>query len=153
MINTGIKKFYIGSDHAAFEEKAALITFLSKNLTQGSEVIDLGTKSKDSCHYPDYAKEVCLKLKNDVEAFGILLCGSGIGVSMVANRYDWIRAARCCSLNDAKMAAAHNKANVICLGSRVNTLEEMNSMLKVWLETPFEAGRHLERIKLFSSRC
>lgn len=151
MISTDIKKIFLGSDHAAFEEKKQLISFLSLELPKGVEVFDLGTNSKDSCHYPVYAKLVCEKLKNDNGALGILLCGSGIGVSMVANRYEWIRAARCCSVEDAKMTAAHNKANILCLGSRVNTIHQMKDMIKVWLETPFEGNRHLDRIKLFST--
>jgi ribose 5-phosphate isomerase B len=150
MINTDIKKIFIASDHAAYQTKAALGQYL---LAEGFQVEDLGTHSEESCHYPVYAKELCLKMQHansNQKNVGILLCGSGIGVSMVANRYDWIRAARCCTVSDASLAKAHNNANVLCLGSRVNSIEEMKTMIKTWLETNFEGGRHLERIQLFS---
>lgn len=148
MINTVIKKIYIASDHAAFKIKYDLVEFL---IGQKLEIEDLGTHSEQSCHYPVYAKALCEKLK-DANEFtqGILLCGSGIGVSMVANRYPWIRAARCTSIEDAKMSKAHNNANVLCLGSRVNNLKEMKEMIQAWLNTSFEGGRHQERIDLFS---
>lgn len=148
MINTVIKKLLIASDHAAYSVKNDLRLFLTSEKFQ---VTDLGTHSEASCHYPVYATELCQNLKYSGDAtLGILLCGSGIGVSMVANRYDWIRAARCCSQEDAKMAKAHNNANVLCLGSRINTVEEMKKMIQVWLTTSFEGGRHQERIDLFS---
>ncbi len=150
MINTVTKNLYIASDHAAFTAKHDLVQFLSK---QGFKVEDLGTNSEQSTHYPIYATKLCEKLKSNEQSMGILLCGSGIGVSMVANRYDWIRAARCCSVEDAKMAKAHNNANVLCLGSRVNTLDDMKKMIEVWLTTPFEGGRHQDRINLFSRNC
>ncbi len=148
MINTVIKKLYIASDHAAYLAKNELKQFLAE---EQIIVEDLGTHSEASCHYPQYAMALSQKLQHaEATTQGILLCGSGIGVSMVANRYEWIRAARCCSLQDATMAKAHNNANVLCLGSRVNTIDEMKLMIKAWLETAFEGGRHLERINLFS---
>lgn len=147
MINTVIKKLYIASDHAAFKAKHDLVQYLTK---QGLIIEDLGTHSEESCHYPIYATKLCEKMKHtDHQTLGILLCGSGIGVSMVANRYSWIRAARCCSTEDAKLSKAHNNANVLCLGSRVSSLQEMQQMVSVWLTTNFEGGRHQDRLDLF----
>lgn len=140
----------IASDHAAFDEKAALKIFLLK---QNYTVIDLGTDSKESCHYPKYAKKLCEYLlshqQSEKNIRGILLCGSGIGVSMAANRYSGIRAARCVSVNDAKLSREHNDANVLCLGSRINSVAEMEKIIDVWLETAFEGGRHAMRLKMF----
>lgn len=138
-------KIVIGSDHAAFEMKEFVREFLlSKNI----EVLDVGTKSAERCDYPDYAsalaKEV-LKLK----LTGILLCGSGIGVSIVANRYKGIRAALCRSPYDAEMARKHNDANVLCLGARTNSEEQIKAIIEAWLTSEFEGGRHLDRLNKF----
>lgn len=138
-------KIVIGSDHAAFEMKEFVREFL---LSKKIEVIDVGTHSADRCDYPDYAtalvKEV---LKNKLT--GILLCGSGIGVSIVANRYKGIRAALCRSPYDAEMARKHNDANVLCLGARTNTEEEIKAIIEAWMAAEFEGGRHLDRLNKF----
>ncbi len=136
---------YIGSDHAAFDEKAALIKHLSKLTTK-----DLGTDSKESCNYPDFAKAVSKAVQADKEGLGILLCGSGIGVSMVANRYKNVRAARCLSVEDAKLSRQHNNSNVLCLAARMNSFEEIKLIVETWLDTKFEGGRHLTRVDLFN---
>jgi ribose 5-phosphate isomerase B len=141
------KILFLGSDHAAFEEKAALILLLSNNF----DVRDLGTHTKESCAYPTYAKSVAIAvLANQEECCaGILLCGSGLGVSMVANRYPGIRAARCLSVEDARLAKEHNDANILCFGSRVSKVQEMLSMIQTWSNAKFAQGRHAERIALF----
>ena len=140
-------KVFIGSDHAAFTAKELLKEFLrSKNI----EAEDLGTFSEDRCDYPDYAISVCKKVI-ETNHTGILLCGSGIGVSMVANRFAKIRAALCRAPLDAEMARKHNDANVICLGSRSSTTAEINLILESWFHHEFEGGRHIDRIKKFQN--
>lgn len=141
-----MKKLIIGSDHAAFEAKELLKQHLQ---SQGFEIVDSGTHSSDRCDYPEYATKLCREvLQQKVE--GILLCGSGIGVSMVANRYQGIRAALCRSVIDAEMARKHNNANVLCLGGRFNTQDELRAIVKSWLEHSFEEGRHADRINQFN---
>jgi len=142
-----MKKIVIGSDHAAFEMKEALKGFLqSKNL----ELIDVGTYSLERADYPDYAKKLCHEvIHQNLE--GILICGSGIGVSMAANRFKGIRAALCRSPQDAEMSRRHNNANVICLGSRFNTQKEIEAILESWFTHTFEGGRHSERLAKFEN--
>jgi ribose 5-phosphate isomerase B len=138
-------KIVIGADHAAFEMKEIVIDFLlSKNI----EIVDVGTKTAERCDYPDYATAL-VKEVLELKTLGILLCGSGIGVSIVANRYKGIRAALCRSNIDAEMSRKHNDANVLCLGARSNTKEEIKSIIECWLTHKFEGGRHLERLVMF----
>lgn len=138
----------IGCDHAAFEEKEALKDYLvSKNLN----VTDCGTYSLERCNYPDFATAVAKRIANKEDKLGILVCGSGIGVSMVANRYQKVRAALCRSEVDAKLSRQHNDANILCLGARVNTLDELKRIIDTWLVSDFEEGRHQERIELFNN--
>ena len=138
-------KIVIGSDHAAFETKE----FVKKLLESlHFEVVDVGTHSADRCDYPDYASALS-KVVLEQQIKGILLCGSGIGVSIVANRYKGIRAALCRSPYDAEMAKKHNNANVLCLGARTNTEKEITLIINSWLNSEFEGGRHEERLKKF----
>ncbi|MBT6325272.1 MAG: ribose 5-phosphate isomerase B [Bdellovibrionales bacterium] len=140
-------KVFIASDHAAFECKNELIDHL---INQGHKVKDLGPFNSERCNYPDYAKYVAEAVsKNDTK--GILLCGSGIGVSIVANRFAGIRAALCRSSEDAKLSREHNDSNIICFGARVSTLEAIKEMTDTWLATEFSQGRHSERIELFNN--
>lgn len=139
-------KIFIASDHAAFEQKAALI----KACSQYGEFVDLGPNSNESVHYPDYASKVCLEMKKNPDSVGILLCGSGIGMSMVANKFKNVRAALCKTTEDAKLSKNHNNANVLCLGARSTPLNELIAISKTWFESSFEAGRHLDRINMFS---
>ena len=141
-----MKKIALGCDHAAYEMKETLKRLL---LSQNIDVIDVGTHSADRVDYPDYAKKVCHEVLTE-NIQGILLCGSGIGVSMAANRYKGIRAALCRSPRDAEMARKHNNANVLCLGARFNSEEEIISIIKTWFENSFEGGRHAERLNKFS---
>jgi ribose 5-phosphate isomerase B len=140
-------KIVIGSDHAAFEMKEFVREFLlSKNI----EVIDVGTTSPERCDYPDYATALA-KVVIDQKHSGILLCGSGIGVSIVANRYKGIRAALCRSPYDAEMARKHNDANVLCLGARTNSEEEIKAIIDSWFANMFEGGRHGDRLNKFQN--
>lgn len=139
-------KIYLASDHAAFNEKNALLDYLKSNF----EVIDLGTYSPESTNYPEWAKKLVEKVRED-KVPGILLCGSGIGVSMVANRYHDIRAALCRDADDAKMARLHNNANVLCLSGRKTSIEELKKISEAFLNTEFEGGRHQTRIDQFNS--
>ena len=141
------KEIFLASDHAAYHEKEALKSFIS--LLGTYEVKDLGPLSDERCNYSDYAIKVARSVQ-DKKALGILLCGSGIGVSMVANRFKDVRAALCRSEEDAKLSRQHNDANIICFGARVSSIDQIKSMLEVWLNTEFEAGRHSERIEIFN---
>ncbi len=139
------KKIYLATDHGAFEQKEAVKNFL---IEEGYEVEDLGTHSTQSCHYPEYA--VALARAVQKEGRGVLLCGSGIGVSIVANKFKGIRAALCHSLDDARLSREHNNSNVICFGGRISSSEEVVAMTKIWLKTDFEGGRHQTRIDMFA---
>jgi ribose 5-phosphate isomerase B len=138
-------KIFIASDHAAFNEKNVLVDFLRKNY----DVIDLGTHSLESTNYPEWVKILVENVRRE-KTPGILLCGSGIGVSMAANRYRGIRAALCRDLDDAKMSRLHNNANVLCLSGRKTSQESINQISEVFLQTSFEGGRHQTRIDLFN---
>jgi ribose 5-phosphate isomerase B len=142
-------KIYMGSDHAISADKKLLIEHI-KSFHSGFEVEDLGTHSSDSCHYPDFAKKVCIKVLQD-KALGILICGTGIGMSMVANRYRGIRAGLVKSIEEATLTKLHNNANVLCLGARSSSLDEMKAMISAWLNTKFEGGRHAERVAMFEN--
>jgi ribose 5-phosphate isomerase B len=138
-------KIIIASDHAAFNEKQALMTYLKDHQ---HEVVDVGTHSADSTHYPEWAKKLVEQVRTE-NVPGILLCGSGIGVSMVANRYSGIRAALCRDEDDAKMSRLHNNANVLCLSGRKTPLEQLKKITDIFLSTEFEGGRHQNRIEQF----
>lgn len=139
-------KIFIASDHAAYNEKNSLVEQLKKEY----DVEDLGTHSPDSTNYPEWATRLVEKVRAE-KAMGILLCGSGIGVCMVANRFKDIRAALCRDEDDAKMSRFHNNANVLCLSGRKTTPEQILKISKVFLTTPFEGGRHQVRIDLFNN--
>lgn len=136
----------IATDHGALEQKNELKSFIEE---LGHTVEDLGTHSSDSCHYPEYAISLATRVVES-HSRGVLLCGSGIGVSVVANKFKGITAALCRSEEDAKLSREHNNSNVICLGGRTSTIEEMKEMVKVWLATEFEGGRHETRTNMFS---
>ena len=137
-------KIAIGCDHAAFDEKNKLITHLQiKNFL----VKDFGCFSKNSVDYPDYAGLVAKEIQNNNYDFGILICGSGIGISIAANRYKGIRAALCTSEFHAEMSRKHNDANIIALGARITPIAEMFNITSKFLDTEFEGGRHQNRIE------
>ncbi|WP_461832381.1 ribose 5-phosphate isomerase B [Aquifex sp.] len=138
-------KIAIGSDHAGFHLKERIKEFLKG---ENYEVIDFGTHSTESTHYPIFAKEVAKAVQEGKADRGILICGTGIGMSITANKFPGIRAALCTNEYMARMSRLHNNANVLCLGERVLGIELALSIVKVWLETPFEGGRHEKRIEL-----
>lgn len=138
-------KIFIASDHAAYNEKKALIEYLKKKI----EVIDLGPYSSESTNYPEWVKILVENVKKE-KSLGILLCGSGIGVSMAANRYKDIRAALCRDEDDAKMSRLHNNANVLCLGGRKTSLDLIFKISDTFLSTSFEGGRHQTRVDQFN---
>lgn len=139
-------KIIIGCDHAAYELKDKIVAILKE---QGLEVNDIGAHTKDSVNYPDYAKEVSKAVVSGEADKGILLCGTGLGMSMAANRYEGIRAALCNDLFSAKLSRQHNDSNVLVMGARVIGDILANEIVKTWLETEFEGGRHQTRLDLF----
>lgn len=138
-------KIHLASDHAAFNEKLELLKYLDGKY----EIADLGTYSGDSTNYPEWAKKLAENVRSE-KTIGILLCGSGIGVSMVANRYSGIRAALCRDEDDAKMSRLHNDANVLCLSGRKTPIDLIKKIVDTFLSTPFEGGRHQTRIDQFN---
>ncbi len=140
-------KIVIGSDHGGFELKEIIKGSL---LEAGRDVVDVGCSSIDSVDYPDYADKAVLSIVNGDCQFGILICGTGIGMSIVANRHRNIRAANCFDINTAKLSREHNNANMLCLGARVLETGKAIQMVTTWLETEFSGGRHQLRIDKFS---
>lgn len=133
----------IGSDHGGYELKEHIKGYLTQ---KGIEFKDYGTYSEDSVDYPDCAVPVCEAIQNKTADCGILVCGTGIGISMAANKHKGIRAALCSDVYSAKMTKQHNNANVICMGGRVIGRELAFMIIDAWLETEFEGGRHEARI-------
>jgi len=136
-------KFYIATDHAGIDLKDITVEMLR---SKGHEVEDLGPYSKDRVDYPDYAVKVCESVLNDTSAQGILICGSGIGMSMAANRFHGIRAALCHDAYTATVARGHNDANVLCFGERIVGVGVAESILDAWIAGTFEGGRHCGRV-------
>lgn len=136
-------KIAIGSDHAGFQLKEELKVFLQE---KGIDVKDFGTYSEESVDYPDYAIPLAESVARGEEKFGILICGTGIGMSIAANKVKGIRASLCDSKYSARCAREHNDANVLCLAGRVLKEELAKEIVNVWLNTSFLAGRHKIRI-------
>ncbi|MFM8422720.1 MAG: ribose 5-phosphate isomerase B [Candidatus Fonsibacter sp.] len=137
------KSIIIGSDHAGFLVKEKIKVFLKK---ANIKLLDIGTFSEERVDYPDYAKKLALVVKNK-SIFGILVCGSGIGVSIAANRIKKIRAAVCYNKKSASLARKHNNANVLCLGARLIDFKNIKTIVNTFISTKFEKGRHLTRVK------
>lgn len=138
----------IGSDHAGFELKE----FLAPELKAlGYEVTDHGCHSTGSCDYPQFALPVCEAVK-DRKSLGILICGTGIGMSLAANRHPGIRAALCTCEIMARLARRHNDANILCLGARIIGRELAVAIMAAFLGTPFEGGRHQRRVDMLDGR-
>jgi len=137
-------KYFIGADHAGIDIKAYVKELFE---ARGHEVIDLGPNTKDRVDYPDFAAKVCENVLENEGSKGILICGSGIGMSMAANKFDGIRAALCHNEYSAKMAREHNDANVICLGERVSGYGMVEAIVDAWNEASFEGGRHEGRVE------
>ena len=138
-------KIAIGCDHAAFNEKEKLKKYLIKN---GYELVDVGTNSSDSVDYPSFGHEVGKLVANNKVNKGIVICGSGIGISIAANKIKGVRAALCTSSEHAKMSRKHNDANVLALGARMTDFSLILEIVQSWLNTDFEGGRHLKRVNL-----
>jgi ribose 5-phosphate isomerase B len=137
-------KIAIGGDHAGFEYKKEITSMLQSN---GFEVKDFGPYSTDSVDYPDFVHPVANGVSNQEFQFGILICGSGNGVAITANKHKNIRAALCWKAELAELARQHNNANVLCLPARFVSLEEAKTMVEKFLNTAFEGGRHLVRVE------
>jgi ribose 5-phosphate isomerase B len=138
------KSIIIGSDHAAFELKEKLKTYL---FNKGYIVEDAGTTSEASVNYVDYGKKVAKAVSTGQFLNGILLCGTGLGMSMVANRFVNVRAARCSDIFSVKMSRLHNDSNILVLGGRLIGDILAYELVQTWLDTSFEGGRHLDRIQ------
>lgn len=136
-------KIFIGSDHAGFELKTAI----QSEFVMEYNVIDCGTSSAESTDYPIFARAVCENILNNANTIGILICATGIGMSIAANRYSGIRAALCRTNKDVKLARHHNNANVLVLGAANTSSNEALEMIKTFISTLFDGGRHEKRIK------
>ena len=137
-------KIAIGCDHAAYNEKNNLVRFIESEL--GFQVIDVGTSSEDSVDYAEYGHMVGKLVSNKEVDRGIVICGSGIGISIAANKIKGVRAALCTSIEHAEMSRKHNDANVLAIGARFTPFEDIKSITRMWFSTDFEGGRHLRRI-------
>ena len=135
-------KIAFGCDHAGIKIKEQIIKFVE---SLGHQVIDCGTFSEQSCDYPDFAFKVAQSVAQKMSNKGILICGTGIGMSIAANKVKGIRAAVCWNKETATLIAQHNNANIICAGARFASIDEICSWIKIFLETKFEE-RHLKRI-------
>ena len=146
-------KIAIASDHAGYELKQDIVNFLREN--NNIEVIDQGTESPEkSVDYPDFAGRVVKAIQNNEVEMGILLCGTGIGISISANKYKGIRAALCHDAYTARMSRRHNNANILAMGGRTTGKEIAFDMVEIWLNTPFEGGRHEKRVqKIHNPEC
>ena len=135
-----MKKIFIASDHAGYRLKNSIISKLKK-------IIDLGPKSSESVDYPDFAKKVARYVASNKSKIGILVCGSGTGMAMSANKIKKIRAAVCYNKASTSLSRTHNNANILALGSRLTKKQTALKLVNIFLSTKFEGGRHLRRIK------
>ncbi len=140
-------KIAIGSDHGGYLLKQTIVEQLTG---LGHDVDDVGCFGPESVNYPDYARQVCERIEEGRVEVGILICGTGLGMSMAANRFPQVRAALCHEPFSARMSREHNNANVLCLGERVTGSGLAKDIVAVWLTTPFAGGRHQQRIEQFS---
>ena len=138
----------LGADHAGLELKNSLTRLLDE---QGCETLDLGPETADPVDYPDMADKMAAALKEERAQFGVMACGSGIGIAIAANRYPWIRAAMCYDVTTARLARQHNDANVLALGARLIGLEVARDCLLTFLSTAFAGGRHARRVAKMSA--
>ena len=141
------KIIFISSDHGGFYLKEQIFEYLLK---KSFKIIDLGTKDSSSVDYPDFSNVLVDKIKNNSDSMGILLCGTGIGMSIAANRYSHIRAALCADEDMARLSRQHNDANVIVIGGRTTSLNSAKKIIDVFISTKFEKGRHTKRLKKIS---
>jgi len=137
----------VGADHGGYILKDLIAKWLKE---QGHNVVDVGCNSAESVDYPDYALKAVDEIIKGASEYGILVCGTGIGMSIAANRHYGIRAANCFDENTAALSREHNNANMLCLGARVLDNDTALKMVKIWLDTEFCGGRHQKRIDKFS---
>lgn len=137
-------KFYVATDHAGIDLKDYTVELLKE---KGHEVVDLGPFSKERVDYPDYAHKVAKAVLEDAAAQGVLICGSGIGMSMAANRHAGIRAALCHDAYTATVARGHNDANILCFGERIIGKGVCESIVDAWIAGSFDGGRHTGRVE------
>lgn len=138
------QKIAMAADHAGFQLKESLKAYLQ---TQGYEVLDVGCHSEERCDYPDFGAKAAQAVAQGKADRAVLVCGTGIGMCMTANKISGIRAAVLRSFDDARLSREHNDANVACLGGRVSAVAQAESLLETFLKTPFEGGRHTPRIQ------
>ncbi len=134
----------MGSDHAGFEYKKEIAGWLK---SQGHQVLDFGAFSNESVDYPDFAYPAAEAVSAGIADFGVLICGSGIGVSITANKINGIRAANCCTVDMAKLSRKHNNANILTFGARITEMETAKKMIEAFLDEEFEGGRHMIRVE------
>jgi ribose 5-phosphate isomerase B len=137
----------IGSDHAGLDLKTDVIALLKEF---GHEFTDYGTDTPQSVDYPDFGEKVSVAVSAGTADRGILICGTGIGMSIVANKFRNIRAALCNDLFSAKMSRLHNNANILVMGGRIIGKDLAKEIVRTWIETPFDGGRHVNRLKKIS---
>ncbi len=137
-------KIIIGSDHAGYKLKKALVRFFT---SENKEIDDIGTDSEDSVDYPDYGIKVAQSVANGAYDKGILICGSGVGMSIVANKIVGVRAALVMTPEQAELSKKHNNANILVLAGRFTDEKTAIDLLRTWLETSFEGGRHAKRVQ------
>ena len=140
-------KIVVAADHGGFQLKEII---KKKLLQEGQEIVDVGCDSVDSVDYPDYAEKAVSTIETGECQKGILVCGTGIGMSIAANRHRYIRAANCFDVSTAKLSREHNNANILCLGARVLDPDKALHMVMTWLDTEFSGGRHQQRLAKFS---
>lgn len=136
-------KVSVGSDHRGIEQRAAIVKAVEIN---GHEAVDFGTHEEDSVDYPDIVAPVARSIADGQSQRGILICGTGIGVSIAANKIKGVRAAVCHDLRTAELSRLHNDANVLCMPADTLSADQMAEIIKLWLSTDFEGGRHQRRV-------
>ncbi|MBL0721668.1 MAG: ribose 5-phosphate isomerase B [Sulfurovum sp.] len=136
-------RFYIATDHAGYTLKEFVKDYV---ISKGHKIVDLGPDSNNRVDYPDFAKKCANRVVSDSGSFGILICGTGIGISISANKIEGIRAALCHDTYTATMTRSHNDANILCFGERVVGRGVIESMIDAFCDTPFEGGRHAKRV-------
>lgn len=143
-------KISIGSDHAGFDLKEVLAEYLRQ---RGEEVVDRGTHSKESVDYPDFAQAVARDVAAGTSDFGVLVCWTGVGISIAASKVPCVRAVNCCNAEMAALARQHNNANVIAFGQKFIAPEDAKAWLDIFLKTAFEGGRHARRVDKLEAAC
>ena len=138
-----IQNLAIASDHAGYKLKNYIVNSLKREIN----INDFGTNSEESCDFPDFAKEACDFVLNNESSRGLLICGSGVGMSIAANKIKGIRAAVGYNIKSTQLSRRHNNANILCLGSRLTKKKDIKKIVSIFLKTKFDGGRHKRRLK------